>query len=296
MLYATYQRNSDTSNAIWELWDAVSIERMAMVGYWEEEPAVVLSWPHPPPSPLRTPPPPAAAAPAAAAPALIDTTASPPLPPTNGTCMSAWKETIGKFIAGGGGQAGDIGFGSSCGPAKPFDYPAMPLHQIQQQCCDLGDGCVAFSYAAAQDPTVPGKACARKSWGAGRYETSQTFNGYEKTGMPRPPAPPPPAPTPPPPPPGTCPPASILATTYIEYQVRAVVVVSSWCTTAKLVTLHLDWDAFGMKEGAVTVVQPAIAGVQAGKTLGNGSAPVLISGEDNGGVILVVTPQRSEHV
>ena len=60
------------------------------------------------------------------------------------------KETPGRFIKGGGGQAGDIGFGSSCGPPRKIDYPAMAVEQIKQQCCDLGDGCVAFSWAASQ--------------------------------------------------------------------------------------------------------------------------------------------------
>ena len=70
-------------------------------------------------------------------------------------------------------------------------------------------------------------------------------------------------------------------------------VVSSWCSSPKLVSIHPDWAALGMKEGSVTVAQPAIAGVQHAKDHGDGSAPLAISGAvANGGAILVLTPHR----
>ena len=107
-------------------------------------------------------------------------------------CMASWKETKGEFIRGSGTASGDIGFGESCGPARPHDYPAMTLHDIKQNCCDLGKGCYAFSWATSQDPMAAGKACARKSPGGG-YIHDAHFNGYEKS-----PLPPTPSPTPPP--------------------------------------------------------------------------------------------------
>jgi hypothetical protein len=256
MLYATYRRNSLDCHALWKFWDAVHIEVMAMIGYWETDPAATLSWPAPAPAAPRLP--------AAAA--------------TN----CSWKETVGEYIAGSGGASDDIGFGSTCGPPRPFDYPAMPLAEIQAKCCELGKGCTSFSYLATQDPLKPGSACARKTWGSGRYERTEGFNGYEKTGPHWGPAPPPPEP---------CEPGSILATTYVQYKVRAVVVVSSWCASSKNVTLSLDWATLGMKEGAISVVQPAILGVQAAKDHGDGTAPFAVSGANNGGAILVVTPQ-----
>jgi hypothetical protein len=208
MLYANYQRNSASANAIWSLWDAVSIENTELVGYWDLNPVAALSWPPPTPAAVVEP---RSTVALAAVLELSDEQRT-----ANATCLAGWKETVGKFIAGSGGAADDIGFGTSCGPPRPFDYPALPLDQIKQKCCDLGDGCVAFSYAADQDPAKPGVACARKNWGNGGYEKDGgKFNGYEKLG-PRPPTPPP-APSPPPPPPhGTCPPDSILATVYVE--------------------------------------------------------------------------------
>lgn len=235
---------------------------MEMIGYWEADPAVSLSWSGP------------------------DRGAATAIGP-NATCR--WNETKGKYISGASGAADDIGFGTACGPPRPFDYPAMTVAQIQQKCCELGDGCVAFSWSAKQDPASPGTACARKSWGNGGYSKSADFNGYEKIGIPRPSPPPGP---PPPPPPGVCEQGSILASTYVDYQVRAVVVVSSWCPSPKQVAVHLDWATLGMKEGAVSISQPAIAGVQPAKDLGGGSAPVvMVSGAANGGFILVVTPK-----
>ena len=268
MLYATYRRNSPESNALWRFWDAVQIQKMAMIGYWESDAPATLSWPPGPPGAVATPQ---------------------QHMRTNGTCT--WKETLGKYIAGSGSQSGDIGFGDSCGPPRKFDYPAMTVDQIKHKCCELGDGCVAFSWATKQDPLKPGMSCARKSWGDGGYTKLPIYNGYEKTNVPRPPPAPAPPPSPPPPPPGVCPPGSILATTYVEYQVRAVVVVSSWCASDKQVSVQLDWAILGMVEGAVEVKQPAIAGVQPAKDHGDGKAPLTISGATNGGVILVVVPK-----
>lgn len=275
MLYATYRRNSEDCHALWKFWDAVSIDRMEMIGYWEADPAVSLSWSGPDhdSDPVTDPLAPLAAAP----------------PAGSGTCQ--WKETKGRYIKGSAGASGDIGFGSSCGPARPFDYPAMTVAQIQQKCCELGDGCVAFSWSAKQDPTKPGAACARKNWGDGSYDSSAAFNGYEKLNLPRPPAPPSP---PPPPRPGVCEPGSILATTYVQYKVRAVVVVSSWCSSPKQVELNFDWATLGMEPGAVSITQPAIDGVQPGKPHGDwlaGAPPTVnVTGAVNGGVILVVAP------
>ena len=136
--------------------------------------------------------------------------------------------------------------------------------------------------------STAGTACARKNWGNGAYSHVAGYNGYEKVGVPRPTPPPTP---PPPPPPGVCEPGSILATTYVDYQVKAVVVIGSWCPSSKNVTVHLDWATLGMKAGEVSVSQPAIEGVQAAKDHGDGSSPVAISGAVNGGAILVVAPK-----
>ena len=272
MLYATYRRNSQDCYALWKLWDQVQIEKMAMVGYWESDPVATLSWSR------------GGSAPTAETDFVAAAPAAVALPANNCT----WKETVGKFIAGSGGASDCIGFGSTCGPPRPFDYPAMPLSQIQAKCCELGDGCTSFSWKASQDPLKPGSACARKTWGRGNYGHVEGFNGYEKTGVPRPTPPPSP---PPPPPPGVCEPESILATAYVQYEVRAVVVVASWCASPKQVSVHLDWAMLGMKAGDVSVLQPAIKGVQTALDHGNGTAPFAISGADNGGVILVVTPK-----
>ena len=151
------------------------------------------------------------------------------------------------------------------------------------------NGCVAFSWSAKQDPTEPGIACARKTWGDGSYVFSKGYNGYEKLG-PRPHPPPGP---PPPPPPGMCEPGSILATTYVQYEVRAVVVVSSWCPSPKQVELHFDWVTLGMQPEAVLITQPAIDGIQLAKHLdvgSSGSVSANVTDAVNGGVILVVTP------
>jgi hypothetical protein len=272
MLYATYRRNSKDCYALWKFWDAVAIDRMEMIGYWEADPVVSLAWSGPDAIDLAIEP--------------LEPSAA--LSSGNQTCK--WKETVGRYIKGSGGQRGDIGFGSSCGPARPFDYPAMTVAQIQQKCCELGDGCVAFSWHAEHNPAEPGTACARKNWGDGSYDVSKLFNGYEKLG-PHPPAPPAP---PPPPPPGVCEPGSILATTYVQYKVRAVVVVSSWCPSPKEVELRFDWATLGMEPGAVSITQPAINGIQPAKLLDAGSsgAPVHTNVTDavNGGVILVITP------
>jgi hypothetical protein len=262
MLYATYRRNSDDCHSLWRFWDSVAIEKMEMIGYWEADPAVSLSWSGP------------------------DANIAPTTAPPSGNQTCKWKETEGRYIKGSGGASDDIGFGSTCGPPRPFDYPAMTLAQIQEKCCELGDGCVAFSWAAKQDPTKPGTACARKSWGDGSYISSKAYTGYEKLDLPRPPAPPPP---PPPPPPGVCEPGSILATTYVQYRDRAVVVVSSWCSSPKQVDLIFDWATIGMKPGAVSIEQPAIEGVQPAKHYGT-SLKVNVTDAVNGGVILVVTP------
>jgi hypothetical protein len=267
MLYATYRRNSRQSHAIWRFWDSVQIQQMAMIGYWEADLAATLSWPpHGP-----------------------DLDQVPPVTPANTTCT--WKETIGKFITGSAGAAGDIGFGSSCGPPRKFDYPAMTVEHIKQTCCKLGDGCVAFSWAKKQDPGKPGTACARKSWGNGGYSKMAGFNGYEKTNVPRPTPPPVP---PPPPPPGVCPPDSILATAYVNYGVRAVVVVASWCASPKHVSMHLDWATLGMAEGQVEVIQPEIEGVQPAKNHGDGKGFFMVTDALNGGVILVITQINRE--
>ena len=269
MLYATYRRNSGESKALWKFWDAVQIEKMAMIGYWEADAAVTLRWAHGPDSSKTTQQP------------FSSLTA-------NSTSTCTWKETTGRFITGSGGAAGDIGFGSTCGPPRKFDYPAMTVEQIQQTCCNLGDGCVAFSWSSKQNPLKPGIACARKGWGNGGYSKLPGYNGYEKTNIPRPTPPPGP---PPPPPPGVCPPESILATTYVDYQVRAVVVVASWCASPKQVSLQLDWAILGMREGEVEVTQPAIAGVQVAKAHGDGKGAFMVTGALNGGVILVITPK-----
>ena len=62
----------------------------------------------------------------------------------------------------------------------------MTVAEIKQRCCELGSGCAAFSWAVSQDAMKPGMACARKSFGDGKYTVSRGYNGYEKTGVPRP--------------------------------------------------------------------------------------------------------------
>ena len=43
MLYATTRRNSAESHALWQFWDAVHIEKMEMIGYWEDDAPATLS-------------------------------------------------------------------------------------------------------------------------------------------------------------------------------------------------------------------------------------------------------------
>jgi hypothetical protein len=195
--------------------------------------------------------------------------------------MASWKETEGKYLRGDGAASGDIGFGTSCGPPRPFDYPQMTVDAIKQKCCDLGTGCYAFSWAEAQDPATAGSACARKTPGGG-YAVDAAYNGYEKVGAPLPP------PTPP------CADASaIKATTYVLYGKSAIIVVASWCAGPAEVLLTFDWAQLGFGgpgTKGVAVTQPAIDHVQAAVDHGDGSKPFAVTNLPNGGAILWVVP------
>lgn len=255
------RRNTPSAPALWRFWDSVEIALHEMIGYWETDPAVTLSVMPPVPTPPPT------------------------LPPNISACLapSGWKLTVGSYVNGDGGAAGAIGFGSSCGPSRPFDYPPMTVAEIKKKCCELGDGCWAFSWLASQNTQMPGVACAKKNEGGGVTHGS-TYNGYEKT-APYTPQPPTPGPA------ASCDATLVKATTFVKHGVSAVVVVASWCPGASLVLLAYDLDLIGLTKGKIKVTQPAIAGVQTAAEHGDGSAPILIAGgsNTNSGVILVVT-------
>ena len=159
----------------------------------------------------------------------------------------------------------------------------MTVADIKKKCCELGDGCWAFSWLASQNTQTPGVACAKKNEGGGVTHGS-TYNGYEKT-APYTPQPPTPGPA------ASCDATLVKATTFVKHGVSAVVVVASWCPGASLVLLAYDFDLIGLTKGKIKVTQPAIAGVQTAAEHGDGSAPILIAGgsNTNSGVILVVT-------
>lgn len=63
MLYGAYHRNNALSYSLWKLWDAVEIEKMTMIGWWEDDAAVTATStliPPPAPAPPPVPSPPSA--------------------------------------------------------------------------------------------------------------------------------------------------------------------------------------------------------------------------------------------
>ena len=264
MLYAATIRNSASSTALWGFWDSIAIAEHTLIGYWEPDAATSVALAR------------STLARGSGSSTLQVVHAEPPAPAPY-DCMASWKETEGKYARGDGTASGDIGFGTSCGPPRPFDYPPMTVEAIKQKCCDLGSGCYAFSWAKAQDPATAGEACARKTPDGG-YTVDAKYNGYEKVGPPSP----------------SCADASaIKATTYVKFGESAMVVVASWCTHPAQVQLTYDWAQLGFGgpgTKGVAVTQPAIDRIQDAVDHGDGSKPFTVTSVPNGGAILWVVP------
>ena len=243
MLFGNYERNSGTAQAIWKLWDEVAIEARAMVGWWEDD------------APVQARPP-------------------PPAPGNASSCHGSFQHTVGSFISSPGGPSGVIGFGAECGAeAGNEKYPKLTVAEAKATCCDLGAGCVGFSFATAGLPAgAASTGCFEKAKGGMAH--SQGVDGYERQGGAG----------------AQCSEGDIKATSYVDYGVSALVVIASWCEADTNVTLQVDWGALGLDAAKATVTQPGVPGVQPAGNHGGGKGSFVIkgSGTDNGGVILLI--------
>ena len=152
----------------------------------------------------------------------------------------------------------------------------MTVAEIKKVCCQLGNGCAAFSWSADQDPDKPGIACAKKNMGGGVTHSSE-YNGYQKNHF------------------GSCDASSFRATAYVRYGKSTVVAVASWCPRPTNLTLTFDWDALGLAPDSVAITKADIPGVQAYGVVGDGhEVHVTVTSSNNGGAILVLKPKGGE--
>jgi len=84
--------------------------------------------------------------------------------------------------------------------------------------------------------------------------------------------------------------APILATAYVTFGKRALVVVASWSAAAATVALDIDWATLGFGPEA-TVVAPSLPGMQVASNRSLDSLPVAAKS----GVILLLTPQTETY-
>ena len=122
--------------------------------------------------------------------ATFPVTPAPP-PGHNVSCVDSFTHTKGSFINSAGGAAGDIGFGSDCGPpGSNKKYPKLSIAEAKATCCKLGAECVGFSWPVAH-VGADGKnsGCFEKNKAGMAHEAG--IDGYEKVGGPVTPAPPP---------------------------------------------------------------------------------------------------------
>lgn len=56
--------------------------------------------------------------------------------------------------------------------------------------------------------------------------------------------------------------APVIATVFVNYGVRALVVVASWCHTGVEVDLDIDWAALGLSPGSAKIILPEVPGIQ----------------------------------
>lgn len=248
MLFGNYERNSASAQPIWQFWDEVKIEQTEMIGWWEDDAPVKV---------LVLPPVPA-----------------PPVPAPGGhnvSCVDSFTHTKGSFINSAGGAAGDIGFGSDCGPpGSNKKYPKLSIAEAKATCCKLGAECVGFSWPVAH-VGADGKnsGCFEKNKAGMAHEAG--IDGYEKVG-------------------GRCTADDIKSTTYVNYGKSAVVVIASWCAGggSANVTLDVDWAALGLSAAMARVTQPLVKGVQVAKDHGKGGGSFTITNKANGGAMLLI--------
>eukprot|EP01052_Picozoa_sp_SAG31_P012719 SAG31_NODE_749_length_12378_cov_8.688818_4_plen_363_part_00 len=62
--------------------------------------------------------------------------------------------------------------------------------------------------------------------------------------------------------PAQCGKDDVLVSSYVEFGVRTIIVVASWCSSQQLVTLQYDWSALGLSSTRAYVRQPGVAHVQ----------------------------------
>jgi hypothetical protein len=149
----------------------------------------------------------------------------------------------------------------------------LTVAEAKAQCCELGKECVGFSWSNTVPPTSKNSGCFEKNNGG--MVSDKGVDGYEKTGSL---------------PPAACESNDIKATSYVNFGHSAVVVISSWCTSAPTasVTLDIDWGALGLEAASAKVSQPAVEGVQAAEDHGAGAGPIVIRNVVNGGAMLLI--------
>ena len=80
----------------------------------------------------------------------------------------------------------------------------------------------------------------------------------------------------------------IKTTTYVDFGVKALVVVASWSSANCTITLDIDWSALGLSAASAKVSAPAVQGVQTAADHGKGTGSIAITGATNGGVMLLI--------
>ena len=182
----------------------------------------------------------------------------------------------GSYISG---TSGVVGFGKGCGAGARPHYPFFTVEQAKMECCKLGTDCVGFSWFKSQPVDKPGHGCFEK-FRAELKHNPEVYGFVKNVSLP------------PRPQPACDVQANIKVTTYVEFGVRAIVVISSWCAGhARPVNLQIDWPALGMQPQQVSITKPALVGIQSAQNLKVGQE-LQISGEPNGGAILVVQPTK----
>eukprot|EP00051_Salpingoeca_urceolata_P011338 m.140348 g.140348 ORF g.140348 m.140348 type:complete len:1261 (+) comp17082_c0_seq3:824-4606(+) len=147
MLFASYQRNTDASRALWTLWDEVQIQDTTLIGWWEDDSPVSLT---------------------------ISNHSD-----ANTTCNSSMHHYTNSYPEACGGSSGDIGFGGGCGPGLKPQYPPMTVEEAINTCCQLGSECAGLSIAHDTDAQHRADGCFKKNVDCG-VATNPRFDGYAK--------------------------------------------------------------------------------------------------------------------
>lgn len=228
-----------------------------MIGWWEDDPVVRIQLPPPPP----------------------------PSPPMSCSKANYTNMTQG-YWESCGGFSGNIFFGKTAPPAPPAQYPELTIAEAKSICCALNTAngtCKAFDVPSDTQPGIKVSGVFKKNIQCG-IKHDAGYNGYRLDGGAGPS-------------PGSMCSAnvtsagattSVLATSYVEYGVRALIVVASWCSGATKVGLEMDWDALGFSEDQAVFSLPAIASVQSAAAY----APPVSIDANQGFIVLVQRKSR----